>query len=171
MKKVALFVSLVFLFISGDISAQLCGGGILQFYILTLNGSEPIDFEYELFTASDSLVQKKVYDVLDKYSIERYERAFNETGFEIAKQTAEEISNPQDEKRTIQLDKFIANSGLSRKGKVKELLEFKTYELVGTPVILKISAKGKSIYILGNFFGNCDRISTLLWTDRFRWIR
>lgn len=171
MNKVILLVSSIFLFISGDISAQLCGGGILHFYILTPNGSEPIDFEYELFAASDSLVQQKVYDVLDKYSVERAQRAFNETGFEIAKQTAEEISSQKDEKRNSQLDKFIANSGLLRKGRIKDLLEFKTYELVGFPVILKISAKGKSIYILGNFFGNCNRISTLLWTDRFRWIR
>lgn len=167
MKKAIIFTIFIILTFPNKLQAQVCGGGILTFTIFTPNGSKSIDFEYEIFPVLEEQLQEKILDVMKKQnSLDGYLRKYNHSGIEISKQNADEIIAIDNENLNIQLNKFLANSGLNKFGKLKNKLEFKTFELVGFPVVLKISAQGKSVYILGNFFGNCDRPSSLIWSDK-----
>ncbi|HEX9980126.1 MAG TPA: hypothetical protein VGB50_06140 [Flavobacterium sp.] len=100
-------------------------------------------------------------------SLEAYLRLYNNSGAEIAKQTAEEIITKSDEILNVRLNTYLSKSNLQINGIVISKLEFHTLELVDFPVIVRISAGKKAIYIIGNFFGNCSRYSSLVWSEKF----
>jgi hypothetical protein len=65
------------------------------------------------------------------------------------------------------LKKWLALSKISSKGKIKSSINFKTFETVFFSMILKITQHKKTIYILGNYFGGCNRQASLIWNDKY----
>ena len=65
------------------------------------------------------------------------------------------------------LKKWLELSNIPSKGKIKSSINFKTFETVYFPMILKITQNNKSIYIIGNYFGGCYRQASLIWSDKY----
>jgi len=134
--------------------AQVCGGGIVKFNIYTLNGNAVKDFDYEIFPASDELTKK--FNYKDNWGCG-----------EIMYGITDSMIDRNNEALNNKLKKWLALSKISSKGKIKSSINFKTFETVYFPMILKITQHNKSIYILGNYFGGCNRQVSLIWTDSY----
>ncbi|MCD0469917.1 hypothetical protein [Flavobacterium sp. JAS] len=167
MIKWILFVGIL---ISQNGFSQACGGGILTFNIYTLNGVEIEEFNYEIFPVSKELLKEKFYSkVVNKVNLDNPNynlfREINQTGVIIMQQYANEIINTKDDKLNGSLKKMLDLSKINQTGKIKSSLSFNTLELADFPIILKISHREKTIYILGNYFGGCDREGSLVWDN------
>lgn len=170
MKKIVKLIFIVGILISQNGFSQACGGGILIFNIYTLNGVEIEDFNYEIFPVSKELLQEKFYSkVVDKVNLENPNynlfREINQTGVIIMQQYANEIIDAKDDKLNDRLKKILDVSKINQTGKIKSSLSFNTLELADFLIILKISHREKNIYILGNYFGGCDREASLVWNN------
>ncbi len=171
MKKI-----LIYLFFITSISqsgySQACGGGILTFNIYILNGIEIDKFYYEILPVSKELLEEKFYSkVVNKVNLDNQEyelfRQFNEYGTIITEYFANEIIKTNDEKINENLNKMLVISKITQKGKFKSSLSFVTLETRIFPIILKITHKWKTIYILSNYFGGCDREASLVWNKGY----
>lgn len=157
---------------SGKGFAQACGGGILTFNIYTLNGEEIDEFDYEIFPVSQELLRENFYKKvvnevnLDNPSYYLYS-SIGKSGIIIMEHSANEIIETKDEKLNEQLQKSLDLSKIPQKGKIKSSLSFFTFELNNFPIILKISNKKKIVYILGNYFGGCNREASLVWNNGY----
>lgn len=164
------WILFVVILISQNGFSQACGGGILKFNIYTLNGVEVEEFNYEIFPVSKELLNEKFYSkVMVKENLDNPNhylfQKINETGGIIMEQYANEIIETKDEELNSSLKKILDLSKINQTGKIKSSLSFKTFELANFPIILKISHKEKTIYILGNYFGGCNREASLIWDN------
>lgn len=130
---------------------QVCGGGILDFNIFTLNGTEVKYFEYEIFPVSEKLA-KDLGEGLHADYKGKIMYGFSETKID----TTNTFLNTE-------FKSLLAESKITSKGKIKSSLHFKTHETLYFPVILKITHDKKTVYILGNYFGGCNRKASLVW--------
>ena len=172
MKRQIIFLFILALLFSTKGYSQACGGGILTFNIYTLNGTEIDKFYYEIFPVSKELLDEKFYNkVVNKANLDNpnYElfRQVNEHGIIITEYFAHEVIRTNDEKLNENLNKMLALSKITQKGKLKSSLSFVTLETRIFPIILKISHKGKTIYILSNYFGGCNREASLVWNKGY----
>lgn len=170
MKKIIKLILLVGILISQNGFSQACGGGILTFNIYTLNGIEIEEFNYEILPVSKELLQEKFYSkVMDKGNLDNPNyylfRGINQTGVIIMQQYATEIIDTNNGELNERLKKMLDLSKINQAGKIKSTLSFNTFELITFPIILKISHKEKTIYILSNYFGGCDREASLIWNN------
>ena len=166
MKKSLILILTILGLFSTNLFSQPCGTGILRFNIFTPNGSDLIDFSYEILPVSDELFNKLI--IIEKLDDRNsYLYTYDKSGVEISQENAEKIINLNDKDLNGRLNEYLAFSNLKINGKVKDKIEFKTFYSGGIPVILKINAQGKSIYILGNFFGGCGRYASLVWSEKF----
>ncbi|MDQ6527726.1 hypothetical protein [Flavobacterium sp. LHD-85] len=170
MKKMIKWILFVVILISQNGFSQACGGGILIFNIYTLNGVEIEEFDYEIFPVSKELLQEKFYSkVMVKENLNNPNhylfQKINETGGIIMEQYANEIIDAKNDELNSSLKKILDLSEINKAGKIKSSLSFKTFELANFPIILKISHKEKTIYILGNYFGGCNREASLIWNN------
>jgi hypothetical protein len=169
MKKIIL-ISLLFFFQNGF--SQECGGGKLLFNIYILNGMEIDEFDYEILPVSKELLQEKYYQkVVSKINLDNPNyylfQKISEVGGIIMEQYANEIIETNNEKLNRELKEMLDLSNINQKGKIKSSLIFNTLELTNFPIILKISHKKKTIYILGNYFGGCNREASLVWNNGY----
>lgn len=134
--------------------AQVCGGGTVKFNIYTLNGKAVKNFDYEIFPASEELTKK--FNYKDNWDCG-----------EIMNGIADSMIDRNNEALNNKLKKWLALSKISSKGKIKSSINFKSFETVFFPMILKISQHNKSVYILGNYFGGCNRQASLIWTESY----
>jgi len=165
MKKILSLLVLSTLFIPQEGLSQKCGGGLLTFNIYTLNGEEADEFEYEIFPVSKELLKKHKDSMLTINPGYFIDHKVNESGVIFAKAYADRIIDNNDRKLNIKLQGMLDKSGISGKGKIKSTLVFTTVENIMFPVILKITHKGKSVYVLGNYFGRCERSVSLVWRN------
>ena len=133
--------------------SQACGGGILTLSIYTINGEKAKKFSYDIFPASKEVIEK--YSQNDIWKSGKIISGFSENEL-----TANEILNNE-------LSKLLEKSKISKSGKIITNLKFKTMELGYFPIILKINIDNKNIYILGNYFGGCNREACVIWNGTF----
>ncbi|RYJ41372.1 hypothetical protein [Flavobacterium beibuense] len=170
MKRFALIFLFSFL-LSPKSFSQVCGGGILTFNIYTLNGEDIKEFDYEIFPVSRELLQKNYYD---KLTIKTYKdcpeyslfKDVQKSGSIIGKIFVDQIIDNNDPKLNAKLQKLLDTSAIAQKGTIKSTLLFTTRENESFPIVLKISNGERVVYILGNYFGNCDREASLVWGDK-----
>jgi hypothetical protein len=170
MKKILKWILFVGALISQNGFSQACGGGILTFNIYTLNGVEIEEFNYEIFPVSKELLREKFYSkVVNKVNLDNPNyslfREINQTGGIIMQQYANEIIDKKNDELNGSLKKMLELSKINQTGKIKSSLSFTTFELINFPIILKISHKEKTIYILCNYFGGCNREASLIWNN------
>lgn len=170
MKKMIKWGLFVGILISQNGFSQACGGGILTFNIYTLNGVDIEEFNYEIFPVSKELLQEKFYSkVVHKVNLDNPNYYFfekiDQTGGIIMQQYANEIIDTKDDVLNGSLKKMLDLSKINQTGKIKSSLSFNTLELGNFPIILKISHNEKTIYILGNYFGGCNREASLIWDN------
>jgi hypothetical protein len=134
--------------------AQVCGGGTVKFNIYTLNGKAVKSFDYEIFPASEELTKK--FNYKDNWGCG-----------EIINGIADSMIDRNDEALNNKLKELLALSKITSKGKIKCSINFKSFETVYFPMIFKITKHNKSVYILGNYFGGCNRQASLIWTDSY----
>ena len=154
MLKVTALLILLILQISTKVIAQVCGGGILNFKIYTLNGSNLKDFDYEIFPISKEFAKKLNYQ--DNWG-----------SGEIMNGITDSMIDRSNEILNNNLKKYLELSKINSKGKIKSFINFKTFETVYFPIILKITQNKKTIYIIGNYFGGCRRQAALIWSDKY----
>jgi hypothetical protein len=170
MKNIIKYIFFSFVLISQNGYSQACGGGKLTFNIYILNGSEIQNFEYEIFPVSKKLLQEKFYKKvinegnLDNPNYNLFQN-INNSGIIIMKHFANEIIEANNDKLNESLNKLLHLSNIARSGKIKSSLSFTTLELNNFPIILKISNDKQTIYILGNYFGGCNREASLVWDN------
>jgi hypothetical protein len=133
--------------------SQACGGGTLTLSIYTLNGLNAKKISYEIFPASKEIVEK--YSQNDIWISGKIINGFSEN---------ELIAN---ENLNNELNKLLQTSKISKAGKITTTLKFKTMELGYFPIILKINIDNKTIYILGNHFGGCNREACVIWNGNY----
>lgn len=173
MKHIITFIFFAFLLISQNGYSQRCGGGTLTFNIYTLNGEEMENFEYEILPVSKELLQDKLYKKyvnevnLNNPNYTLFQSVNNSSGIIIGEQFVNEIVETNNDKLNGSLDKMLDLSKITKTGKIKSSLLFITYENNNFPIILKISNNQKTIYILGNYFGGCDREASLVWNNGY----
>lgn len=153
MKRQFVFLLIIALFISLKGSSQECGGGILTLNLYTINGKKIKDASYEIFPVSKELIEK--YNDTDNWNKGRIINNFSEN--EILPN--EDLIN--------KLNTLLERSSISKSGKFTSTLKFKTLELAYFPIIIKINIKNKTIYIMGNYFGGCDRETSLIWNGGY----
>lgn len=172
MKKIISHIFFVFVLISQNGYSQLCGGGKLTFNIYTLNGTEVENFDYEIFPVSKEFLHEKFYkkvvnDVnLDNPNYYFFQNVGN-AGIIIMEHFANEIIETNDDKLNERLDKMLHLSKITKYGKIRSSLSFTTLELNNFPIVLKITHNQKTIYILGNYFGGCNREASLVWNNGY----
>ncbi|HRF16102.1 MAG: hypothetical protein JSR97_01765 [Verrucomicrobia bacterium] len=172
MKHIITFIFFAFLLISQNGYSQRCGGGTLAFNIYTLNGEEIENFEYEILPVSKELLREKFYKKvvneinLDNQNYSLFQSVYS-SGIIIGEQFINEIIETNNGKLNESLDKMLDLSKVTKNGKIKSSLFFITHEKNNFPVILKISNNQKTIYILGNYFGGCDREASLVWNNGY----
>ncbi|WP_417354419.1 hypothetical protein [Flavobacterium sp.] len=170
MKRFTLIFIFTFL-LTPKIYSQRCGGGILTFNIYTLNGEDVKEFDYEIFPVSKELLKKNYYD---KLTIKKYKdcpeyslfKDIQKSGSIIGKVFVNQIIDNNDPKLNAELQKLLDTSAISQKGTIKSTMLFSTRENQSFPIVLKISNGDREVYILGNYFGNCDREASLVWGDK-----
>ncbi|MFC4815547.1 hypothetical protein [Flavobacterium sp. GCM10023249] len=172
MRTIIIYTIFSFLFFSQNGFSQACGGGKLSFNIYTLNGIEIDNFDYEIFPVSKELLREKFYQkVVNEVNLDNPNyylfQKINASGGIIMEQYAKEIIEINNEKLNSDLKKMIDLSNITQTGKIKSSITFNTFELTNFPIILKISHKKKTIYILGNYFGGCDREASLVWNNGY----
>lgn len=172
MKHIITFILFAFLLISQNGYSQRCGGGTLTFNIYTLNGEEIENFEYEILPVSEEFLQEKLYKkVVNEVNLNNPNytlfQSVNNSGVIIGEQFVNEIIETNNDKLNESLDKLLDLSKITKTGKIKSSLGFITHENNNFPIILKISHKDKFIYILGNYFGGCDREASLVWNNGY----
>jgi len=133
--------------------SQACGGGILTLNMYTLNGKAIKEVSYEIFPVSEELIGRHNFQ--------------NSRGSVMLINDFSESGGLQNEKSNNKLDMLLESSSISRSGKFINVLKFKTTENEYFPLILKISVKGQTAYILGNYFGGCDREVRLFWNGKY----
>jgi len=107
------------------------------------------------------LLEKDYLDKIGfKYGSSLYV-SLNESGSQISKALADEIIDINNEEFNAKLQQLLERSKLPKKGKVKSTLLFTTGENIHFPIVLKIVHNRKEVYILGNYFGRCDREASL----------
>ena len=152
--KVSAILIILILQISPKVIAQACGGGILNFNIYTLNGNAVNDFDYEILPISEELAKKF-----------NYQDIWGSGG--IVNGITNSIIDNKNETLNNKLKKWLALSKIPSKGKIKSSINFKTFETVYFPIVLKITQNKKTIYIIGNYFGGCTRHVSLIWSDKY----
>lgn len=172
MKNIITYIFFALVLISQNGYSQACGGGILTFNIYTLNGTEIENFEYEIFPISKELLQEKFYKkVVNEVNLDNTNyylfQSINSSGVIIMESYANEIIEANNDELNESLDKMLHLSKITRTGKIKSSLSFTTLELNNFPIILKISNSQKNIYILGNYFGGCNREASLVWNNEY----
>lgn len=130
--------------------SQACGGGILTLNIYTINGKKIKGASYEIFQASEEVIKRYNFGYYDSKSVNDF--------------TQNDITKNEN---SIKLNKLLERSSISRKGNFTSALEFKTTENGYFPIILKICIKDQTVYILGNYFGGCDREACLIWNGKY----
>lgn len=150
-RQVLLIFSILYFTVNG--LSQECGGGVLTLNIYTKNGEKAKNVSYEIFPVHEELIEK--FNNSDNLNIGRIINNFSE----------QEIS--QNEDLDNWLNKFLKNSKISKSGKFVDCLQFRTFENAYFPVIVKISIDGKTVYILGNYFGGCDREANLIYNGYY----
>lgn len=172
MKNIITYIFFAFIFISQNGYSQACGGGILSFKIYSLNGTELENFEYEIFPVSKEFFQEKFYKkVVNEVNLDSPNYSLfqniNSHGIIIMEHTAKELIDLNNEILNESLDKMLHLSKITQSGRIKSSLSFTTIENRNFPIILKISNKNNTIYILGNYFGGCDREASLVWNNEY----
>ncbi|MEE1897574.1 hypothetical protein V1389_04460 [Flavobacterium rakeshii] len=170
MKRFALIFLFTFL-LSPKIYSQRCGGGILTFNIYTLNGEDVKEFDYEIFPVSKELLQKNFYEkltLIDYKDCPQFSptKPVETSGRIIGKVFADQIIDNNDPKLNAKLQELLDTSAIAQKGTITSTLLFSTRENQSFPIVLKISNGDREVYILGNYFGNCDREASLVWGDK-----
>lgn len=170
MKRFALLLLFTIL-ISPKSFSQVCGGGILTFNIYSLNGQELKDFDYEIFPVSRELLKKNLYQkVVNEQNMDNSDyplyKSVETSGSIIGKVFVDQIIDNNDPKLNAKLQKLLDASAIEQKGTIKCTLLFTTRENESFPIILKISNGKREVYILGNYFGNCNREASLVWGEK-----
>lgn len=165
MKKILIYLFFI-TSISQSGNAQECGGGTLTLNIYTINGSNVEYFDYEILPVSEKLLRENFLTKI-RGSVEaqnNMEIDIYQKGIIIKEEFSREIIEKNNEINT-DLKKMMSSD--LKNGKIKSYLKFKTLELERKLVLLKVKLKDKTIYIVGNFFGGCDRELSLIWDNRF----
>ena len=149
-RHILLIFTILYFTINGY--SQACGSGILTLNIYTINGKKIKEASYEIFQASEELTER--YKFPDSYGSGKMIYDFKEN----------DITKIED---STKLNKLLERSSIFRKGSFTSTMEFKTTENGYFPIILKISIKDQTIYILGNYFGGCDREACLIWNGTY----
>lgn len=153
MKRQFVFLLIIALFIPLNGNSQECGGGILTLNLYTINGKKIKDVSYEIFPVSKEIIEK-------------YNDTYNWNRGRIINNFSEKEILPNED-LTNQLNKLLERSSISKSGKFTSTLKFKTLELTYFPIIIKINIKSKTIYIMGNYFGGCNREASLIWNGGY----
>lgn len=169
MKKQIILLFLISLYFSLSGFSQACGGGKLTFNIYTLNGHDIKEFTYEILPVSKELLKEKFYKkVVNEVNLGNKNyvlfQAVNTSGVIVKEHFASEII---DKNLNGELKKILDLNKMNQTGSIKSSLSFNTLELGDFPIILKISHNEKTIYVLGNYFGGCDREASLVWNNEF----
>lgn len=159
-------LSLFILLLYQTIFSQVCGEGTFTFSIYTLNGEKDRNFKYEIFPVSREQLEKFHEDGLKRDPNYSGSKRLAYTGTILGKVYADQLIDTKNEKLNTKLQKLLEASKISKSGKIKAQLNFKTRENQRFPIILCITHKRKSIYILGNYFGHCDREACLIWGNK-----
>lgn len=172
MKNIITYIFFAFILISQNGYSQACGGGILSFKIYTLNGTEIENFEYKIFPISKELLQEKFYKkVVNEVNLDNPNYSLfqniNSSGVIIMEHFANELIDTNNVILNESLDKMLHLSKITQSGRIKSSLSFTTLENNNFPIILKISNSQKTIYILGNYFGGCNREASLVWNNEY----
>lgn len=170
MKRFALIFLLTIL-LSPKSYSQRCGGGILTFNIYTLNGEDVKEFDYEIFPVSKELLKKNLYEkVVNQQNMNNSDyplfKSVETSGRIIGKVFVDQIIDNNDPKLDAKLQELLDTSAIAQKGTITSTLFFSTRENQSFPIVLKISNGDREVYILGNYFGNCDREASLVWGDK-----
>ena len=160
-----LIVLILIVILSFKVKAQACGQGVYTLEFYTLDGDEKKDIDFEILPInSDSLEF-----LFSKYTNLEDQLRFNSNkGTVLQSRLASRIiGNKQQGLASIKnydifkMEKF--------KGKLdKSRVEFNTVETYYELFLLKLMEEDKEVYIVGNFFGGCNRTIVLLWNDRPR---
>lgn len=150
-RRIALLISIVLVTTVGY--SQVCGSGVMTLNLYTKNGSIDKKAVYEIFPLSKELINK--FKDTDNWNIGRIVTDFSE----------EEITLDKD--LASHLDTLLVYSSISKSGTFISTLQFKTRELAYFPIIIKISVENKKVYILGNYFGGCDREASLIFNGHY----
>lgn len=161
---------ILFLFIftinSSQINAQ-CDKGIFTLEICLQAGTECDSIEYEVLCV-DVQEYSSNYTSIKKSKKLRDEQFFMNTkgGIMIDEELAEDITERKDKWDEYFFENAAKEIGFKQKGYISDgKLEILTCEKCDVMHIIKITFEGKNYYILGNFFGGCDRTSILFYID------
>lgn len=152
MKSRHLFLFLIFLTF-WNASSQACGGGILTLNIYTINGEKKESASYEIFPLPKEMRENYNYPGLWGIGCPTNDFWKNDI--------------PQDAELTDPFNKILKESLIPKSGKFSSTLKFKTRETRFFPIIIRIVIKNQTMYIVGNYFGGCDREVCLLWDGKF----
>ncbi|WP_157730253.1 hypothetical protein [Tenacibaculum jejuense] len=134
----------MYIFISQfGVFSQACGSGIFRFEIKTETNTEEITYEIlQIKKSSTDHNQDYYYGVLlDEKQLKNFEfENFN-------------INN---------LPPILRNTVYTDYDSTNRVIKFTTIEGLNRNYVLKIKVNKRTIYVLSNFFGGCDRKTTLI---------
>lgn len=169
--KKTLFASIVVLMgglLPNYIQAQACGQAVYSIELYTLNGDKEEDFEYEVIPINlDSLkVLYSLYGYSDTFEYDTY------IGTIIEERFTDKLIDYETPEVQESFEKILSISENKTQGKAKHaMIVFQTYETWYMPVLIKITYGKKTLFVLANPFGGCEREAIVLWNDRPQIIR
>lgn len=137
---------------------QACGQSTCEISIFTLNGSEKLDFEYEIIPVNEAQLDTLFYR---HGGTEIHHRIY--MGMRVTPQQANLLVPVSDEekKRFSEMKNHTKNK---TKGKVKDSkVVFNTLELLSDVFLLKVTSGDTTFYAVGAFWGGCDKTLSVLW--------
>ena len=143
--------------------AQACGQAVYTIEFYTPNGDKEQEFEYEVIPINlDSLdVIYSLYGFVDKFEYDAY------VGTLIEERFIDKLIDYETPEVKESFEKILSLSSNEVKGKAKKsMIVFQTYETWYVPVLIKVTSGKKSLYIVANPFGGCDREAIILWNER-----
>jgi hypothetical protein len=157
--QIAVVVLVVIFSFESLVFSQACGEGELYFEFYVLNGEKIENLQYEVISVSEEAIEK----VFTKYQFDVL-HANMYFGSVINEEDAEKIISLQ---KDTNLDGLLTNSELDNSGTISGgIITFMTFETLNSRYLLKITYDTKTVYILANLFGGCDRTSKVLFSWR-----
>jgi len=148
---IILFTSMVF--------SQACGSGEFNFEFYILNEEKIENLNFEVLPVSEDAIG----EVFTKYQQDVF-HANMYFGSVVKSEDAEKIISLE---KDANLDGLLTNSELDNSGRIiRGIITFSTFETLNSRYLLKITYDDKTVYILANLFGGCDRTSKVLFSWR-----
>jgi hypothetical protein len=148
----------------------MCPGGLHEFKIYTVDGTPKDIFSYEIFTVSDTILDKIIQGrtqnaliTIDPYTIKSEGMLLKNE--EIA--AFMPIIEKENIVKSTELFKRLMPTFAMDKGIIfNSRLNFQASAGYKKLFLLKISTSSQAVYVLYNLFGGCKKTTKLIWDDK-----